>query len=147
MNKSKTVFRLILAASVLLALCCVRLAMAGTTNSFIQPNGYGKAYVSGTFVSSNGVSAGASANNAFYSTNLFLPCASVNPKTFTCNFINSSNTLPVNTPKTNFIQVKGTSIGTWVNSHYVTGGSSVDNPKFDERLFVFPSPCSFFSMD
>src|SRR5215831_15370869 len=148
MNKSKAVFRLTLVASALVALCYVRPAMAGTTNSYIKINGYGAAYVSGTFVNSNGVAAGAAANSTFASTNIYLPCASVNPKSFTCNVTNSSSPLPSNKPpSTNYIQVSGTSKGTWINNHYITAGSSVDNPKFDERLFINPAPCSSFSMD
>jgi hypothetical protein len=165
MNKSKIVSRIALAASVLLALCCVQPARAGTKGAFIQPNGAGKSSVQLTWTNSSGQWATTVATNSSYSTNVALPTSAVNPLTwFATNSISVvSNLLPQSSlvgsrgalptigglQPTNsvFIQNHGTSIGTWTNSHYITGGVGVENPDFDKRMLVPPSPCSFFSMD
>jgi hypothetical protein len=154
MNKSKIVSRIALAAGALLALCCVHQARAGTKGSFIQPNGTGKSSVNLSWTNSGQV-ATAVATNYTYGINWPLPCSGVNPLTWYVNssltMTNSRGVLPtiggIQPASTNYIQNKGTSIGTWTNSHYITGGVGVDNPDFDKRLLILPTPCSSFSMD
>jgi hypothetical protein len=119
----------------MIALCGVQPALAGTKGSYMNSAGYGKSVNAITY---NGQSATAS------SPNMNFPCSRVNPDeapTFSCNNVVG---LPAGFPEKAYCQSRGEALYRWFIQAYVAGGATADNPELEGRLgaALVPQSCA-----